>query len=364
MKNLSVTAIAPTNIAIVKYWGKNPKWEKYHIPCKSSLSFTVRDLYTKTKLVVEKGKGNVEFELNGKKIDKSDKSFKYVGKYLEKLHELVPEIKEYDFYIETKNNFPIAAGFASSASGFAAMAKALQGAIKELEPKVYEKYFSDDSKLSVFARLGSGSATRSIPEKGGLVIWHRGIPMDYPFGPDDVSKETKEKIIFSSYSKSILPPEYWPKLRLIYVSVKKDEKKIKSRAGMKMTLKTNPIYKHWVKYEEDVVLKQIINAIKQKDFEKFSNLTILSSNGLHAMMLYTSPRIVYLNEVSHQIIDRILGLNEEGEIKAAYTFDAGPNAIIFTLEEYLNEVINSLSDIVSKENILVTHVGSGARLIE
>ncbi len=360
---MKAKAIAPTNIAIVKYWGKNPLWEKYHIPCKSSVSFTVSDLYTETVLEVERGSGSVEFELNGKKISKDEKEFEYVGKYIAKLNELVPETKNYDYYIKTKNNFPTAAGFASSASGFGAMARALQGVMKELEPKAYEKYFSDDSKLSVFARLGSGSATRSIPEKGGLVIWHRGIPMDYPFGPDEVSNETKEKVIFSSYAESLFPHDYWPELRIIYVSVKKSEKKVKSRAGMKMTLKTNPIYRYWVEYEESTLLKEVINAVRKKDFGKLVELTIKLSNGLHAMMLYTMPRIVYMNDTSHQVIERILELNES-EPKASYTFDAGPNAVVFTLDKYEEEVVSVLSEVVGKQNIVVTKPGKGSRLVE
>ncbi len=359
---VKITVVAPPNIAIVKYWGKNPLWERYHIPTKSSLSFTVDKLYTQTTLVMEEGKGEIEFTLNGEKIDATKKEFEYVGKYVSKLHELIPETKKYNFYVESSNNFPTAAGFASSASGFAAMAKAIQGAMKELEPRIYSTYFSNDHDLSVFARLGSGSATRSIPSEGGLVLWRRGIPIDYPFGPEEVSNQTKNKIIFSSYAETLLKPEYWNELRIIYVKVKQSEKKVKSRAGMKMTLKTNPVYKNWINYEETILLKDTIESIKNRNFETFAKNTMKLSNGLHAMMLYTEPRIVYLNDTSHKIIDGVLDLNEE-EIKAAYTFDAGPNTVIFTLSKYENEVKSLLKDIVGEENILITKQGKGARFV-
>ncbi len=359
---VSVNVKAPTNIALVKYWGKNPLWEKFHIPMKSSLSFTVGDLYTETTLEVEDGSGELSFYLNGEEITPERKEFEYVDKYIKKLFELFPETKKYNYHVESKNNFPTAAGFASSASGFAAMAKALQGAMKELEPQLYEKYFADDAKLSVFARLGSGSATRSIPSEGGVVIWHRGIDPNYPFGPEEVSPSTKEHVIFSSYAESLFPAEHWPELRIIYTKVRKGEKAVKSRAGMKMTVKTNPLHRQWVEYEESVMLPRVVNAIREKDFEALAKDTMKLSNGLHAMMLYTEPRIRYLNDTSEQIIDAVLDLNES-EVKAAYTFDAGPNAVVFTLAKYENEVSSRLAEIVGEENVFVTKMGKGPAFI-
>ncbi len=360
---VKITVRAPTNIAIVKYWGKNPLWEYFHIPTKSSLSFTVDGLYTETMLEVEEGNGEVSFTLNGEEIKPEQKEFEYVDVYIKKLFELVPETKGYNYRVVSKNNFPTAAGFASSASGFAAMAKALQGAMKELEPEVYEEYFSDDKKLSVFARLGSGSATRSIPSEGGVVVWHKGIPMDFPKRPEDVPDEEKKDIIFSSYAESLFPPEHWPELRIIYTKVKKGEKAVKSRAGMKMTIKTNPVYSQWVEYEENKVLPRVIDRIADKNFPQLANDIMMMSNGLHAMMYYTEPRIRYLNDTSEQIIDAVLDLNES-EVKAAYTFDAGPNAVVFTLAQYESEVSSRLAEIVGKENVFVTKMGKGPVFVE
>ena len=363
MEKVIATSRAPTNIAVVKYWGKNPKWEKWHIPNKSSLSFTVGELYTETTIEAKKGNGEINFELNGKKITKDMKEFEYVEKYIKKLRELGNEFANYDLNVLSKNNFPTAAGFASSASGFAAFAKALQGIMKELSPEFYEKYMSEERKLSVFARLGSGSATRSMPSKGGFVAWWRGIDPLNCKSPEEVSEEEKEEIIFSSYAESLLPPEHWKELRIIYVKVRQGEKKVKSRAGMKMTVKTNPLYWEWVRYEEEEVVKKMIEAVKNRDFPLFAELVMECSNGLHAMALYTKPRIVYLNDTSHQIIDRVLDLNE-GETKVAYTFDAGPNAVLFTLEKYANEVKEEIAKIVGKENLIETKPGEGPKLLK
>ena len=358
----TINSIAPTNIAVVKYWGKNPEWERYHIPTKSSVSFTVDGLYTETELIMESGSGNVQFNLNDKEISPEMKEFEYVGDLLKKMFELVPETKKYNYIVKSKNNFPTAAGYASSASGFAAFAKALQGAMKKLEPKVYEDYMSSDKKLSVFARLGSGSATRSIPAKGGFVVWKRGInPKNCP-KQSETDDETKKKIIFSSYSKTLFKPEYWPEFRIVYAKVQEKEKKIKSRAGMKTSVENCPVYWDWVKYEEKVSMPGIIESVKNKDFPAFAKLAMECSNGLHAVMLYTYPKIAYLNDTSQEIMDRIIAMNEK-EAKAAYTYDAGPNAIVFTTAQHESETVSLLKEIVGNDNVTVTKMGKGPRLV-
>ena len=339
---MSTVAIAPTNIAIVKYWGKNPKFEKYNIPTKSSLSFTVDKLYTKTKLEMEEGNGSIKFILNGSEVDKNSPKYAYINKFMNNVCEIIPELKEYNYLIDSKNNFPTAAGFASSASGFAALAKAIQGELKQKNQTIYEKFMSNDKKLSVFARLGSGSAARSIPSTGGVVLWHKGNESDP---------------MFSSYAESIFPVDHWPEIRIIYVAVESHEKKIKSRKGMKMTVKTNPIYMNWVEYEENNAIPLIKKAISEKNFELLANEIMQCSNGLHAMMLYTQPRISYLNDTSQDIIEYILQKNEN-EVTAAYTFDAGPNAVIITTKEYSNEL---KSDMYQFGDVTETKVGMGAR---
>ncbi|MBM3228817.1 diphosphomevalonate decarboxylase [Candidatus Parvarchaeota archaeon] len=362
---MHVKVTAPTNIAIVKYWGKNPKWEKYMLPTKSSVSFTVEGLFTQTFLDVKKGGGTVSFDLNGKKISSQMPEYEYVGAMLDKLFELVPRTKSYDYSIVTTNNFPTAAGFASSASGFAAFAKALQGAMKELEPGVYEKYFSDDSKLSVFARLGSGSAVRSIPHEGGFVIWNRGLDPQNSPDPTRLGAAQLEKLIFSSTAQSLFGPSHWKELRIIYCKTAQGEKKVKSRAGMKATVETNPLYWHWVEYEEQEVLPALIEAVRLKDFGSFGRICMECSNSLHAMMQYTTPRICYLNDTSNEIIDSVLGMNlDAGKTVAAYTFDAGPNAIVFTLEKHEKQVAQKLGKIVGTENLVATRPGPGPQVLK
>jgi diphosphomevalonate decarboxylase len=355
-----VKSVAPTNIAVVKYWGKNPLWETYMIPAKSSVSFTVEGFQSETELDARPGSGKVEFTLNDKAITPDLKEYEYVKDMFGKAFELFPNTKKYDYIVKSRNNFPTAAGYASSASGFAALARALQGAMKRLEPDFYGKYMGNDRRLSVFARLGSGSATRSVPKKGGFVLWKRGMGPKAK-KPEDMDAEMKENAIFSSYSKTLLEPEHWPELKIIYTKVQEKEKKIKSRAGMKTSLQTCPIYWDWINYEEKKDLPAMIDAVKAKDFQAFARLAMQCSNGLHAIMGYTYPRISYLTEGSLAIIDAVHAMNEK-EAKAAYTFDAGPNAIVFTLDKHESEVKSALSEIVGSDKVAVTKMGKGSRI--
>ncbi|MFN3909771.1 MAG: diphosphomevalonate decarboxylase [Candidatus Anstonellaceae archaeon] len=352
MKEVLVVAKAPTNIAIIKYWGKHPTFENYFIPTKSSASFCVDKFFTSTSLLMKKENFSISFELNKKKVLPNSQEFLYILNFFQKVSTFIPEIKNYSYQIQSSNNFPTGAGLASSASGFAALASALAGAFKELEPEVFEKFFSTDEKLSAIARLGSGSASRSVPQQGGFVLWKRGYD-NLPKNPKDLD------LLFCSYSKSLFSPTHWKELKIIYLILGKEEKKIKSRVGMQHSLSTNPLYYHWVEYEEKTLLPSLLDSIKAKDFEKFAMICMQASNALHSIMLNTYPPIIYLNDKSRKLIEVISELNTN-EIIAAYTFDAGPNPIIFTLDKNQKKVLDALKTISSQKNIFVQNIGAGS----
>ncbi len=345
------TVIAPTNIAFVKYWGKNPTYERYHIPNKSSASFTVEGLYTITTIEAKSGgEGKATFVLNGKEIKEGEKEGKYVFEFLAKIKERYPFIANYDYNVVSENNFPTAAGYASSASGFAAFARALVEVVPE-----FERIRENDREISILARLGSGSATRSIPRKGGLVVWRRGVdPKENGLSPDEA--------IEKSYAETLIPPEELEELRIVYTYVERKEKKVKSRAGMKTSVQTCPIYWEWVSYDEHVLLPRALEAVKQKNWSEFFKLTMIASNGLHAVCHYTYPPIFYLNDVSKEIISAIHAFNEGG-VRAAYTFDAGPNAVVFTTSNYVDEIKSLLEEIVGEGNLFITKPGPGPELV-
>lgn len=334
------TVIAPTNIAILKYWGKAR--EGYHIPTKSSLSFTVKDLFTKTSVDASKGSGKLDFKLNRKKATAKEHS--YVASYLKTIASTFPFVNNYDYKITSENNFPTAAGFASSASGFAALLKALVKEVREFGD-------IDDKKLSALARLGSGSAARSIPSQGGFVKWDRGSGEDWEKDP-----------VYSSYALTLFGPEHWPELRIIYAIVESKEKKVKSRAGMDASVSTNPLYQAWVNYEEGLLKNDMIGAVGEKDFGKLAPMIMQASNNFHSICLGTYPPIHYLKKKSLSIMDSIHEINDDG-IKAAYTFDAGPNPVVFTLKKDEHEITKLLEEQIGKENLFRTRPGPGPRYV-
>lgn len=339
---MTTTAIAPTNIAILKYWGKIKG--QYHIPTKSSLSFTVEKLCSTTSLAAGKGNMKIDFTLNGRKAKEGSKEHGYVSSYLTFLSETLPFIRNYDYQIVSENNFPTAAGFASSASGFAALLKALAGELDE-----FSGLRGDDKKLSALARLGSGSAARSIPSEGGFVKWDRGSGEDWEKDP-----------VYSSYAYSLFGPEHWPELRIIYATVESREKKIRSLDGMAESVKTNPLYQAWVSHEESLLKNDMMEAVSKKDFEVLAHMIMQASNSFHSICHGTYPPIYYLKPKSLQIIDAIHKLND-GKVKAAYTFDAGPNPVIITRKKEEMEVLKLLDELVGEVNLFRTRPGTGPK---
>jgi diphosphomevalonate decarboxylase len=168
------------------------------------------------------------------------KEHAYICDFIARVSEFFPFVKCYDLRIDSENNFPTAAGFASSASGFAALTKAIVGELEEFEP-----IWNSDATVSAIARLGSGSAARSIPSEGGFVIWKRGIDLKNRPNQSNLPMNELEGIIFSSYAETLFRPEHWPEISIMHIEIEPKEKKISSRAGMKTTLETNPLYTLW-----------------------------------------------------------------------------------------------------------------------
>lgn len=237
--------------------------------------------------------------------------------------------------IVSKNSFPKGAGLASSASGFAALAAAASKAAG---------LHLNDRELSILARQGSGSASRSV--FGGAVEWQRGSKAD---GSD-------------SFAVQLSPLEKWRHLRNVIAIVSSEEKKISSRAGMKETVKTSKLYpQRLVDVENRLAI--VRSAIRDNDFEAMMDAIMEDSDSMHACMADTVPPIVYLNETSHAIMRAVRELNEK-EKMAVYTFDAGPNAHVYTTEKYTEKIKKLLSEIPGVQKIIESKVGEGVRYSE
>ncbi len=336
----AVDVVSPTNIALVKYWGKHPDYPGLFIPTKSSVSLNIAAFTTRTHLKAEKGKSGLEFKLNGKSVSPGRPEFSYVQEFFDRLSCRYEFVKRYSYTVDSRNNFPTASGFASSASGFSALATAFARAME----REGEHPRFDDKEVSTMARLGSGSAARSVPSDGGLVLWHRGY--DRAKDPTAASK--------ASFAESLYGPKHFADLVLICASVGKEEKKVKSRAGMDDSVRTVNGYWEWVEQEEKTLLPRLLSAVGSKDWETVFRLTKQASDSFHAICLKTRPPIAYLDETSERIIESVGQLSN-----AAYTFDAGPNAVVIARRNRAGELRHMLEEIVGSGNVTLSDIGAG-----
>ncbi|KAJ3515724.1 hypothetical protein NMY22_g14379 [Coprinellus aureogranulatus] len=323
------TASAPVNIAVIKYWGKRDT--KLILPTNSSLSVTLDQdhLRSTTTSRADPSFTKDTLWLNGKedeikpggRLETCIREMKKLRKeIIEDKDASAPKLSQYKVHIASYNNFPTAAGLASSASGFAALVSSLAQLYSLVPPVV------SPSTLSLIARQGSGSACRSL--YGGFVAWEQGKLAD---GSDSLAIE-------------VAPQSHWPEIHALICVVSDTKKGTSSTSGMQRTVETSTLLQHRIKEVVPARMAAITTAIKNKDFDTFARITMADSNSFHAVCLDTEPPIFYMNDVSRAIISVIVEYNrlsvEKGEgYKAAYTYDAGPNAVIYAREKDIKEII-------------------------
>ncbi len=323
-----VTAVAHSNIALVKYWGKRD--HALNLPAVGSISLTLAALSTKTSVKFDPALESDQLILNGKPAE-MDQTLR-ISDFLD--HIRLRAKMAFFAQVESTNNFPTAAGLASSASAFAALTCAAVGAAGL---KLGKK------ELSVLARQGSGSAARSI--FGGVVEMHRGRAGD---GLD-------------AYAEQIADPSYWD-LRMIVVVTDEKEKKTGSSRGMTSSAETSPYYPAWVETSE-YDLSEMRTAINKKDIERIGEITEYSCMKMHALMLSTRPALVYWNGSTLEIVHHIRELRRQG-IPAWYTVDAGPQVKILTLPEYEQTVQEAMTARKGVKRIICSGLGPDAHLLE
>lgn len=319
MKNKG-KAKAHANIALIKYWGKRD--EELALPMNSSLSLTLDCFYTETEVVFDKGIDKDYFYLDEKIQDK--KETKKISNFLDLFRNEV-DLKDRAI-VKSINHVPTAAGLASSSSGFAALAAATN---------VASGLNLNTRELSMYSRQGSGSSTRSF--YGGFVEWQKGNSSEDSFAlPIDDAN--------------------WD-IGMVIVIVNKNKKSLSSRKGMKRTVESSSFYKGWVESSEKD-LKNIKNAIKNKDFKGMGR--IAESNGLkmHGTMLGANPPISYWEPDSIVVMDMVRNLREEG-IPCYFTMDAGPNVKILCKLSQADKIKEKLKKRFKDEQIIVTGPGPG-----
>ncbi|XP_003970115.1 diphosphomevalonate decarboxylase [Takifugu rubripes] len=314
-----VTCTAPVNIAVIKYWGKRN--EELILPINSSLSVTLHQdqLKTTTTVVASKSFQEDRIWLNGKEEDISHPRLQSCLREVRRLARkrrndgnpsLDSAVLSHKVHICSVNNFPTAAGLASSAAGFACLVYTLA------------RVFGVEGELSAIARQGSGSACRSM--YGGFVQWLMGQKED---GKDSVAQQVE-------------PESHWPELRILVLVASAEKKPVGSTSGMQTSVETSALLKHRAESVVPGRMAEMIEAIGRRDFATFAELTMKDSNQFHATCLDTYPPIFYLSSVSQQVINLVHRYNRHyGETRVSYTFDAGPNAVIFTLKQHVPEFL-------------------------
>lgn len=303
-------AFAPSNIALAKYWGKRN--DDLNLPCTGSISVSLGDLGTTT--AISDNTMNSEFDevfLNGSSVFTDDAFYQRLNSFLD--HFRTPSIKSYR--VETFSNIPIAAGLASSASGFAALVLALKDLFN---------WQVSDSSLSIMARLGSGSASRSI--YSGFVEWNQGTDEE---GWD----------CFASHINTT-----WEEFCIGILINDSSKKKISSREAMKLSVATSPLYLSWCELS-NAGLNHIRTAILNKDFHMLGAYAEQSALNMHQVMSSSHPSIVYSNEHTFDNIQKVWKLRELG-VGVYFTQDAGPNIKLVFLKndaEKIKSVFPSVS---------------------
>jgi diphosphomevalonate decarboxylase len=321
---MKAAAIAPSNIAFIKYWGK--KDEVLRLPENGSISMNLSNLLTTTTVEFNKNFNEDEIIINNKK-EKNEGS--RAIKHLDRIRNLAKiNLKA---KVVTNNNFPTGTGLSSSASGFAALT--LAGA-KAAGLNLSEK------ELSILARQGSGSACRSIPN--GFVEWLDG--------------DSSEK----SYGISIYPEKYWDIADVVAV-ISNNKKEVSTTEGQKFA-GSSPFFPVRL-----LRIKEKINLIKKymsdKDFVKLGELVESEALELHAIMLTSSPSLIYLLPGSLRIMHLVRRWRQEG-LFVYFTVNTGQDIHLICQKKDIREVSRRLEEISDVQKTIINYPSKGARLVD
>lgn len=301
-------AFAPTNIALCKYWGKRDA--ELNLPVTSSLSIALPEKGANTILTMSDLE-NDTVVLNGKALAADSAFVMRLNQYLN----LFRDPLSLRLHIDINMNIPVAAGLASSACGFASLITALNDLLGfELSKR----------ELSILARLGSGSASRSL--WSGFVEWHRGVHVN---GMD-------------SYAEPLTTE--WPELYVGIISITDAEKPISSRIAMQCTVETSVLYESWPKKvaEDLLLLKQ---ALAEKNIALLGSTAESNALAMHATMLSSWPPVCYFLPETIMAMQKVWELRREG-IDVYFTEDAGPNVKLLFLDKdkiKINEIFTQMT---------------------
>jgi diphosphomevalonate decarboxylase len=320
------TAIANSNTALIKYWGKYD--EDLILPMNSNLSMTVDSQHTTTTVDFQPELERDEVFLNGEKAEgrESDR----VVRHLDLIRGMAATSEK--ARVMSENSFPTAAGLASSASGFAALTVAgCAAAGLDL----------DQRQLSILSRRGSGSSCRSI--YGGYVEWVKG--------------RTDQE----SYAVQVADEGHFD-LRDIAVVIAEGERPMPTREAMKVSIGTSPLFQTRLSLVEGMLAKAK-KGILERDFSLVGSTAETDAILMHSVMMATQPPLFYWEPKTLEVMKKVIGWRASG-LECYFTVDTGANMHIFCLPEGEKELIGRLNDIGGIKGHFASKPGRGARLVK
>lgn len=321
---LAATARAHPNIAFIKYWGNRD--DRLRLPANSSLSMNLSGIYTQTTVTWSSTLDQDQLVLNQR--TEFGPALNRVIAHLDQLRQ------RYGIQgravVETVNNFPMGAGIASSAAAFAALTLAATAAAG---------IHLSERELTTLARLGSGSAARSIP--AGYVEWRAGDTHD------------------TSFAESVAPPEHWPLFDIIAV-VSAEHKRVGSQDGHRSAV-TSDLQPARVAGAERR-LQQCKEAVLSRDFGAFAEIVELDSNLMHAVMMTSNPPLFYWLPATLAVMDSVRRWRAEG-LRVCYTLDAGPNVHCICAPEDAGQIEEWVRQIPGVQALHICGVGGAAQIV-
>jgi len=360
INNGSFTWKTPSNIALVKYWGK----QEPQIPENASISFTLDACFTLTTLeykklkterseasqvkskVAERSRSH-SFEIYFEGEKKEDFKPK-IATFFKRIAQYVPFLKEFEFVIKSQNSFPHSSGIASSASGMGALALCVMSLEKAINPAMTNEYFN--KKASFLARLGSGSACRSI--EGPLIVWGNHPEIEESSDLFGVKFPHKIHDNFKNYQDTIL-------------LVDEGEKQVSSTVGHQL-MYNHPFAKQRFQQANENILK-ISKVLQSGDLSAFIAIVESEALSLHAMMMTSNPHFILMKPNTLKIINKIWEFRAQTNANICFTLDAGANVHVLFPEkekETVNNFIKSnLMQYCQENHYICDSIGEGATSI-
>jgi diphosphomevalonate decarboxylase len=335
---------APSNIALVKYWGKKENGDQ--IPANPSISITLKNCKTSTSVAISSKveKVNFSFDLLFEGQPKEDFKPK-IQKFFERIYKYCPYLKEYHFTIDTQNTFPHSSGIASSASGMAALAMNIMSLEKVLKPEISDDYFY--AKASFLARLGSGSACRSII--GNVVAW----------GKNETIKNSSD--LFGIAFDNLHPN--FNNFQDTILLVDKGEKQVSSTVGHNL-MHNHPFAEQRFEQAHHNIAK-IVTLLETGNVTEFMSLVESEALTLHAMMMTSMPYFILMKPNTLEIINKIWKFRSDTQTPVCFTLDAGANVHVLypvnVKEKVLQFIQDELVGYCQNGQYICDEIGNGAQ---